>query len=375
MGAFNGFELDGVELSGDRLLLRPWSSADAPDVHAIMQDRSMHRFLALPDPYTPEEATTFTTVVGQEGRSDGTGLGCAVVERSTGALVGAAALRLRGDPEIGYWIAPAAQGNNYAAEATRLLCAWGFDTLGVPRIRLDCDVANLASVRTALAAGFSFEGVARDGAAGVGGDGDGRADLARFGRLRGDRGLPVPTAFPGLPPEGLTDGVVALRPIEPGDTDGLLGCDDEVTVGWGFTGHGLDRDECRRRAAHGGLDWLVGRSAPMAIVDVRTGQFAGELTLRREGPPQTGGIGYTVRPQFRGRGYTARALRLLVPWAFDVAGFARLGLGAKVANIASRRAAESAGFEHEGITRSYLRNPDGTFSDEVRYSLVNPRYR
>jgi RimJ/RimL family protein N-acetyltransferase len=42
--------------------------------------------------------------------------------------------------------------------------------------------------------------------------------------------------------------------------------------------------------------------------------------------------------------------------------------------VASQRAAEAAGFVREGVWRSRLRNPDGTFSDERRYALINPRY-
>src|SRR5213079_2254069 len=87
--------------------------------------------------------------------------------------------------------------------------------------------------------------------------------------------------------------------------------------------------------------------------------------LRKPGPPQVGGLGNVVHPAFRGRGYAGRALRLLVPWAFEVADFARLELGAKVGNTASLRAAESAGFEPDGIRRRRLRNPDQTFSDEA----------
>jgi RimJ/RimL family protein N-acetyltransferase len=79
-----------------------------------------------------------------------------------------------------------------------------------------------------------------------------------------------------------------------------------------------------------------------------------------------------VHPAFRGRGYTARALRLLVPWAFGPGGFARLELGAKTENVASQRAAVAAGFEPDGVRAGRLRNPDGSYSDEVRFALINP---
>ena len=110
------------------------------------------------------------------------------------------------------------------------------------------------------------------------------------------------------------------------------------------------------------------------MVDVETGAFAGELQLRKAGPPGVVGLGYTVHPRFRGRGYTTRALHLVVPWAFEVAGLARLELGAKRDNIASQRAALSAGFAPDGVRERRLRNADGTFADEVCFVLINPRH-
>jgi len=367
VGVFRGVELDDVELSGERLLLRRWRADDAADVCAIMQDRSMHEFLSVPDPYTREDAQRFVEDIGHEGRGDGTGLGCAVVEAASG--------RLGADPEIGYWVAPAAQGRGYAAEASRVLASWGF-SVGVRRVLLACDVRNVASIRTALAAGFAFEGVSRQGRVGSR-DGpvpERHADLARFARLAGDSGAPISPAFPVLPREGLSDGTLTLRTMLPADAPAIVEAEDELSVGWSFSGKPPDPDEIRRMAEQAWLTWLTGPAARFAMVDVATGRCAGDIVLRKAGPPQVGGIGYTVHPAFRGRGYTARALRLLAAWAFDTADFARLELGAKVDNVASQKAALSGGFQPDGTRRGRLRNGDGSFGDEARFELLNPRY-
>jgi len=375
VGTYADAELSDLVLTGPRLTLRPWVAADAPAVRAIMQDRSMYRFLALPDPYTARDAEQFVATVGHEGRAEGTGLGSAVVRTDTGELIGSAALRLpsgaRAEADIGYWMAPHAQGQGYAAEATEMLAAWGFG-LGLDRIELRCDVRNVASAATALRAGFGFEGVQRAGAPSADGM---RHDLACFARLSIDDGAPVPPAFPRLAAP-LTDGVVTVRAFDLADTEASheMEC-DPLSLAVGFTGEPVSAEAWRTRCERAGLDRLVGGVFQFSIVDVATGRFAGEIQLRKAGPPAVGSLGYTVHPHFRGRAYTARALRLLSAWAFDVAGYARLQLGAKWHNLASQKAAAAAGFQLEATLAARLREPDGGFSDECYFALVNPKFR
>ncbi|WP_375499765.1 GNAT family N-acetyltransferase [uncultured Jatrophihabitans sp.] len=369
MGRFRGVELAELTLSGERLDLRRWRPDDADRVHEIMQDPTMREHLPLPDPYPHERARLFVADLGHKGRDEGAGLGSAVVERATGRVVGSAALLLDGPADIAYWIAPDARGHGYAAEATGLLADWAFSTIGLHRIGLACHVGNTGSLRTAMAAGFLFEGVARGASAYEVGD------LARFGRLADDPGEPIAPAFPPLPGGELSDGVLALRPAVLDDATGFHESDDEVSVRWSFAGERRTLAECERRMNQAALDWLVGRSAQCTIVDVATGHYVGELQVRFGGPPGVVGVGYTVHPTFRGRGYTTRALKLVVPWVFDVAGFARIELGAKRDNVASQRAAISAGFGPDGVRERRLRDADGTFADEVCFVLINPRYR
>ena len=372
MGEWNGIELRDLVLSGAGMTLRPWRAEDAPFVLAAAQDPLMHEFLPIPDPYTPADARAFVGGIGDEGRGTGTGIGCAIADSGTGELLGSAALRLpeerHGCAAIGYWVAPEARGRGIAGAVTRMLAEWGL-ARGLPRIQLFCDVTNLASARSAMSAGFRFEGVSRSllNAPHPG------IDAAVFARLASDPGAPIAPWLPALPSDGLVDDEIRLRRMGPGDADAVFDeFNDPITVGWSFTGEPPERAGIDSMVASAGLQWLVGPWARFVLVERATNVVAGSLVLRQAGPDRIGGIGYGVRAGFRGRRYTTRALRLLIPWAFGPGEFARLELGAKSANIASQRAALAAGFEPDGVRAARLRNPDGSFSDEVRFALVNP---
>ncbi|MEW1951854.1 GNAT family N-acetyltransferase [Terrabacter sp. NPDC080008] len=194
--------------------------------------------------------------------------------------------------------------------------------------------------------------------------------------LRAPADARAPRGPAGFPDTGnLTDGVVSVRPTTTADWQVVRDeHNNEESLRWDFTGEPVTDEQARRRAASAVFEWRRGRAARFVIVDAATGEGAGVIGVLRLGPPGTGLVGYGVLPAYRGRGFTARALRLVSRWAFEEAGLARLELGHKVGNVASGRAAEKAGFRAEGRLSGRLPNPDGTWSDEVYYSLTRAAF-
>jgi RimJ/RimL family protein N-acetyltransferase len=81
------------------------------------------------------------------------------------------------------------------------------------------------------------------------------------------------------------------------------------------------------------------------------------------------GIGYWLSPAARGHWMAARAVRLLVGWAFADLKLARIELTCGPDNEASQRVAERCGFTREGLLRSHIAFKGGR-RDTVVFGLL-----
>jgi RimJ/RimL family protein N-acetyltransferase len=128
-----------------RLVLRPLGIADVPALQRLTNDRAITSAISfLSYPFTREDAETL--IRGAGGTRE---VFIGAWHRESGALIGVVGAHHRdaGDIEIGYWIAPAFQGQGYAGEAagsvlTRLRSAFPHH-----RIVAECRAENLASRR------------------------------------------------------------------------------------------------------------------------------------------------------------------------------------------------------------------------------------
>lgn len=153
------------ELRSGPTVLRPFALADLPLVREATADPYIPTITSVPATYSDDEGRAF--IERQFERSEG-GHGFPFVI-ATGAHpergIGSLGLWLReiesGRASIGYWLAPSARGAHLAGWALRGVVAFAFETLAIPRLHLFVEPWNVASQRTAEAAGFVREALLR----------------------------------------------------------------------------------------------------------------------------------------------------------------------------------------------------------------------
>ncbi|MGH2710291.1 MAG: GNAT family N-acetyltransferase [Actinomycetota bacterium] len=115
---------------------------------------------------------------------------------------------------------------------------------------------------------------------------------------------------------------------------------------WAKQASEANSKEFAERAAD---DWEAGRDYVFAIM--KEGEYLGGVGLHSYRLDGLGELGYWIRTDRAGQGYTTEAGEALVAFAFDVVKLYRLELRTGVENHASQRVAEKLGFRKEGTLR------------------------
>jgi RimJ/RimL family protein N-acetyltransferase len=148
-------------IKATRLLLRPFTLADAKEVQRLAGDRDIAATTAaIPHPYDDGVAEQWIAM-HQQRFEEGTWLNLAITRDPDGALVGALGLRLELEhdrAELGYWIGKPYWGQGYATEAARALVEYGFERLGLHRIYAYHFSSNPASGKVLQKIGMRHEG-------------------------------------------------------------------------------------------------------------------------------------------------------------------------------------------------------------------------
>lgn len=115
----------------------------------------------------------------------------------------------------------------------------------------------------------------------------------------------------------------------------------------------------------------AGTGYPFFLFRNHDNRLLGGITLGniRRGVAQNGVIGYWSGAPFAGQGYMTEALSQVIPFAFDQLRLHRLEAACIPHNIRSVRLLEKAGFQREGLLRSYLKI-NGFWQDHLLFALI-----
>jgi RimJ/RimL family protein N-acetyltransferase len=152
-----------MELLTPRLRLRPPRAEDAIRAHVLLNDPEVRRW--NPARESGDVAAARAWCLDGADWSSGTHATWHAEEQDTGRFVANVSLFAwdhdHASAKVGYRVMPDARGRGIAREALTAVVDWSFADRGLERIQLEHAVANAASCRVALAAGFRLEGILR----------------------------------------------------------------------------------------------------------------------------------------------------------------------------------------------------------------------
>jgi [ribosomal protein S5]-alanine N-acetyltransferase len=137
-----------MELTTERLHLRPFTAADQDAIHAVYADPEVMRHVGHGAHRTMAETANALRIYGEVLARRGYSF-LAVTERDGGMLVGDGGLHPLGgqgpDIELGYTLARSAWGRGYATELGGALIEYAFTELEAPRVVAQVEPANRGS--------------------------------------------------------------------------------------------------------------------------------------------------------------------------------------------------------------------------------------
>lgn len=152
-----------INLEGALVTLRDITEADVDDVHAIVGDPAVTRWLSFDTRSHAEAADMVAGIVTRQQQIPRSEYYLGVCAGLLG-LVGFCRLGLGGVQagKLGYAIRADAQGRNYATDACRTMLRFAFGELGLHRVSAAIGPDNAASLAVVNKLGFSAEGRLRD---------------------------------------------------------------------------------------------------------------------------------------------------------------------------------------------------------------------
>jgi RimJ/RimL family protein N-acetyltransferase len=182
----------------------------------------------------------------------------------------------------------------------------------------------------------------------------------------------MPVQLPSWPTTPPAHGPVVLRAFADQDA--------HLAVELGTTPTSPSSAACRRPTAQQALEWIQrqrgqlaeGARFSFAIADAGSGNAVGAIGLGlRDLSAGRATAGYAVSPAHRSHGFVTSALKALTRFAWTIPGLYRVELYIEPWNRSSIHVAEAAGYQREGLLRSY-QEIGGTRRDMLLYATTRP---
>ena len=157
--------LPSPTLETARLLLRPFTDADADAIFALHTNARVLRYWDAPPWKEPARAQHFIARCRQI-EQEGSGARLAIEHATGRAFIGWCGV-VNWNPDyrsatLGFCLDDAAWGQGFATEAAGALLRWAFDALDLHRVQAETDTRNTASSRVLEKLGFVREGTLRE---------------------------------------------------------------------------------------------------------------------------------------------------------------------------------------------------------------------
>lgn len=147
-------------------ILRPWQLTDAEPIAAAANNPSIAANLRnmFPSPYTLADAEWFVGDCIAQGEARQL-MRTIVID---GTAAGSISISVKDDvyeksAELGYWLAEKYWGKGIMTKAVRLICREAFDHFDILRVFAEPFAENVGSRRVLEKAGFTCEGIMRNG--------------------------------------------------------------------------------------------------------------------------------------------------------------------------------------------------------------------
>jgi len=157
-----------------------------------------------------------------------------------------------------------------------------------------------------------------------------------------------------LPFIKLTDGTIALRPLEFGEEHNLAQAVKEslkeLKPWMSWAGEKYNSETAKNFIAITRAEWASGKMYSFAITDAHSGEFLGGCGLSHlHSVYHFCNLGYWVRTSHHRRGIAGRAARLAAKFAFEKVNLIRAEIVIALGNDYSKRVAEKIGAHYEGL--------------------------